>query len=215
MMTQSLGMLNSCELGGSSWMAPRSLLEPFSEGSKQSPALWFRLGLSKGPGKGSTELLHSMWIERTPDPGWTSTADSWGAVTPCPQEHPAPTPLARARATASRRLQLSLLVHAPPPHPSVSLPILWAIETAHLSFLPSPLSGEARDCSKCPCSQVCTFTVLRVQTGGWKPQELLGLWEELLETSTPWGFFGHLRAIASTGSERVGHQTTPEKDSAS
>ena len=117
MMTQSLGMLNSGNvLGAPGWPPEAYLSASAKEASRVLPS-GPRLGLSRGPGKGSTGLLHSAWTERTPDPGWTSTADSWGAITPCPQEYPAPTPLARARATASRRLQLSLLVHVPPPPP--------------------------------------------------------------------------------------------------
>ena len=54
--------------------------------------------------------------------------------------------------------------------------------------------------------------MLRVQTGGWKPQELLGLWEELLETSTPWGFFGLLGEFQGQRS-RVGYSPWGCKES--
>lgn len=47
-------------------------------------------------------------------------------------------------------------------------PSLGPTETSYPFFLPSPHSGEARDCSGCHSSQVCTCIWLRAQTRGWK-----------------------------------------------
>ena len=44
-------------------MAPRSLLEPFSKGSKQSPALWSQVGAVERPREGKHWAL-AFYMDR-------------------------------------------------------------------------------------------------------------------------------------------------------
>lgn len=119
----------------------------------------------------------------------------------------APTPLARARAKLADWVTCSafwfMLRSMPTPHPRhfLCLHPCPSCGPWKLHICPScpPLSlGKPGTAPSVPVLRCALSLRSEFRLQGGSPRNC---WEELLETSTSRGFFGHLRAITSTGSE--------------